>query len=887
MAFLPLMEPQGEAGRTSTWTLLAAGIGVPLVLIGAIPVVYSLTHPEAPAASASMVKMASTAPASSSSPAAKTAAASENNPGLMEFRQHVLPILKDNCYDCHGDGKSKGGVAFDQLTSDDQLLKNPELWLKVLNNTRAGIMPADGNPRLTAKDQATLDHWIKFTAFGVDPQNFDPGRVTIHRLNRFEYRNTIHDLLGVDYDTSSAFPSDDIGYGFDNIADVLNVSPMLMEKYLAAAQNVVGQAVPVSSRVIPAVKVLGRDFVDANTGRQPPLDTRTFENGKVGRLAISTSYFDPLKAVTAFNIASEGDYRVVMEEGISSNFAYVAANCTATIFVDGQPMSQKVISWHGANSNSEKQESFYETIPVHWAPGRHEVTIAVEPLSGTFNGKDNVYFLVRSVTIEGPTDESKWVRPANYNQFFTRDEAPADPAARRAYAREALGAFATKAYRHPVPEDTLDRLTDLAEKEYSQPGRTFEKGVAQAMVAVLASPRFLFRIDKPETVAGQLPQFAPVDEYSLASRLSYFLWSTMPDDELIKLAAAGQLRKNLAAQVQRMVADPKADGLIQNFSEQWLQSRAVLTVPLNPGEIFLRQGLTYNPDLTVPMRNALNQEAQAYFGYVLRNDRSVNEFLESNYTFLNQTLAGYYALAPELAAGIRGDDMRKVDLPEGDWRGGVLTMGSVLMVTSNPTRTSVVKRGKWVLDNILGAPAPPPPPDIPPLEEPKKVGDREPTMREVLAAHRASPQCSSCHDRMDPLGFALENFNALGLVRESELDQPIDTSSRLSSGEAFKDIRELKHILATNHREEFYRCLTEKLLTYALGRGVEYYDVPAVDKIVESLDKNDGRFSALLMGIIDSVPFQQERTFTEPHPTPAKPSVLLTQNTPAHANSSN
>jgi hypothetical protein len=281
------------------------------------------------------------------------------------------------------------------------------------------------------------------------------------------------------------------------------------------------------------------------------------------------------------------------------------------------------------------------------------------------------------------------------------------------------------------------------------------------------------------------------------------------------------------------------------------------------------------------MRSALDEEPQVYFGYVMRNDRSVDEFLNSNYIFLNSTLANYY-YGSDYAAQVKGDEMRKVDLAANDWRGGVLTMGSVMMVTSNPTRTSPVKRGKWILENILGAPPAPPPPNIPALEEAgQKIADHTPTMRETLAAHRADPLCSSCHDRMDPLGLSLENFNALGMVRLQDLGKPIDATGTLATGESFKDIRDLKQTLLANHREEFYRCLTEKMLTYALGRGMEYYDVPTVDKIVESLDNNGGHFSALLMGVINSAAFQEERVLPIEQPN-SEP--VLSLNAPAHEN---
>ena len=370
-----------------------------------------------------------------------------------------------------------------------------------------------------------------------------------------------------------------------------------------------------------------------------------------------------------------------------------------------------------------------------------------------------------------------------------------------------------------------------------------------------------------------------MDEYSLASRLSYFLWSTLPDDELLKLAASGQLRQNLDAQVQRMLADPRSEAFIESFAEQWLQSRDVLDLPINEPEMLAREGIETKQELTADYRTAMQKETTAYFGYIAHNDRSVLEFLDSNYTFVNDKLAEIYGLP-----NVTGPEMRRVTLPPDSPRGGVITMASTLVMTSTPSRTSPVKRGKWLLENILGAPAPPPPPNIPPLEDAaKQVADHTPTQREVLALHRQDPLCASCHDRMDPLGLALENFNGIGGFRTQELDQPIDATGKLSTGESFKNITELKHILVANHREEFYRALTEKLLTYAAGRGMEYYDVPTIDQIVARLDRADGRFSALLLGVIESAPFQERRPLSNPLKTEAAPSNLLTQNTPAHA----
>jgi hypothetical protein len=304
-----------------------------------------------------------------------------------------------------------------------------------------------------------------------------------------------------------------------------------------------------------------------------------------------------------------------------------------------------------------------------------------------------------------------------------------------------------------------------------------------------------------------------------------------------------------------MLADPRSAALVENFSGQWLQAREVLSVPISPHEIVLREGDDSTPDLTPAIRDAIRQEPQAYFDYVMHSDRPLKEFLDSNYIFLNDTLAAYYGYNPQTGA-----NMRKLALDAGDPRGGVLTMAATLMVTSNPTRTSPVKRGKWVLENILGAPSPPPPPNIAPLEDAAtKFPTTVPTLRQILATHRANPTCASCHDRMDPLGLALENFSALGWYRVSELNQPIDASGVLYTGEKFQNVVELKKALVQNHLPEFYRCLTQKLMTYALGRGIEYYDMPTVDKIVDQIEHTDGHFSALLYGVIDSAPFQEQR----------------------------
>jgi hypothetical protein len=493
------------------------------------------------------------------------------------------------------------------------------------------------------------------------------------------------------------------------------------------------------------------------------------------------------------------------------------------------------------------------------------------PLDPTLKQRTKMDLKLVWMQLVGPLERKDWAPAPGYDRFFPRARAPEAAAERRDYAREVIGRFAIKAYRRPISDDLLDRLVAIAENVYSVPGTTFETGVSRVIVAILASPRFLFRFEETEpAAAGALA--ARVDEYALASRLSYFLWSTMPDDQLIKLASTGALRPNLAAEVQRMLADPKAAAFIENFSGQWLLSREVAHLALNRQIVLAREGIKppepvrrgFGPrvaapsDLTPDERAALKGEVEAYFGHIVRENRPVLELIDSDYAFLNQALATYYGLPADTASG---PELRKITLAADDPRGGgVITMGSTLAVTSNPTRTSPVKRGKWILENILGAPAPPPPPAVPSLEETEKtLAGRTPSQRELLAKHREDALCASCHNRMDPLGLALENFNALGLYRTQELDQPVDSAGELFTGEPFKNVRELKRILATKHAREFYATLTEKLLIYALGRGVEYYDIPAMDKIVERLEQNGGRFSELLLGVIESAPFQQRR----------------------------
>lgn len=823
-----------------------------------------------------------------------------------QFRKEIQPILQEFCYDCHGDGSKKGEVAFDELKSDAAIVDH-ELWLKALKNVRAGLMPPAKKPQPSAQQIQQLENWVKYRAFGIDARNPDPGRVTVRRLNRVEYRNTIRDLMGVDFNSTVEFPPDDTGFGFDNIGDVLTVSPMLLEKYMDAAKSIVMEAVPTVSRVVPEKMLAGSRFHPVGSGENT--GSRNNGNRAPRDSMLSLSFYDEASVLSTHNVEQAGDYKLALELRVKGNFDFDPGRCRVVFKVDDRQVLETNFSWQAG-------KTFPFEFDQKWETGDHRMVVEVHPLTPVDKKINSLDLQIVSATIRGPLDQKYWTHPKNYERFFP-SEVPADAAGRQKYARQILEKFASKAFRRPVDARTVDRLVAVAETIYKQPGKTFETGVAQGLVGVLASPRFLFRLEEPASGTLRQASSAFVDEYSLASRLSYFLWSTMPDEELIALARRRELRKNQAAQVKRMLSDRRSDAFVQNFTGQWLQNRDIEGAAIdarvvlardagqerqlrqqqeefrlrfaNPNAATNRAGLTNgfgfaNPgggtnrlggtnqlgrgnnrqrffqprvQLDRPLKLAMQSETEMYFSHIIREDRSVTELIDSDYTFLNDKLATFYGIT-----NVTGAEMRRVTLPPDSPRGGILTQGSVLVVTSNPDRTSPVKRGIFILSNILGTPTPPPPANVPALEAADKDfkdKDHDPTLREALAVHRNEPLCNSCHARMDPIGLAFENFNAMGMWRDKERGQAIDGAGKLVTGESFNGVGELKKILAKDHRMDFYRCLTEKLLTYALGRGVDYYDTETMDQIVHRLDQANGRFSALLTGIIESAPFQKQR----------------------------
>jgi hypothetical protein len=786
--------------------------------------------------------------------------------------------------DCHTGSDAYGRFDLEALQRQPDSLETRRAWWRALKQIRSQIMPPREADPLTPQDSETLQRWMVGSGMGLDSRHPEPGQVTVRRLNRTEYRNTIRELLGVEFDTFAEFPADDTGHGFDNIGEVLNISPLLLEKYLDAAVEIVQKAVPDKARVLRRQSFPAKYFDGEGTQRD-------------GRLVLP--YYKPANHALKFDLEKDGQYELVLRFGVQDQYVenkFDENRCLVRWTLDGQELFAREYRGIG-------DREFRPSFKKHLAAGEHRIAIQVEPLTDKEQIR-NLEVRVREVELIGPDREDAKVAPSNHAKFFPK-AVPESTDEKRAYAGEILGPFATKAFRRPIRSDELDRLVGLAESIYEVPGATFEFGIQRAMIGILASPRFLLReeawIPNPDPNATT----AYLDDYSLATRLSYFLWSSMPDSELTDLAAKGELRSRLSGQMTRMLADRRAKQFPRHFVGQWLQLRNVDSVTINAfavisrdeqsgrstedferrrqrsrelrdkqekGELTAEEQAELTAlgeqrrrafarfrdfELTDELRRDMRGEIEQHFEYLLREDQSLLDLLDCDYAFLNERLAKHYGID-----GIQGKELTKVALPKDSPRGGVLTSGAVLAITSNPDRTSPVKRGLFLLDNLLGTPPAPPPPDIPSLEDSAKEKGKDLrtlTLRENLELHQSDPKCAACHARMDPLGLALENFNALGIYRENERGTPIDSSGRLISGEAFSTVGELKSILKNQRRRDFYRCLTEKMMTYALGRGLDYYDVPTVDDIVDKLDASGGKPSVLLQGILRSPAFQQTR----------------------------
>ena len=756
--------------------------------------------------------------------------ANANAASGLNFEKDIQPILERYCYDCHGDGVEKGGLALDQHKNSAERLGDHENWMVVWENLRAQLMPPAKKDQPSAAEREKVMRWVERDVFKVDPDNPDPGRVTIRRLNRTEYENTVNDMLGARFEADEEFPPDDTGYGFDTIGDVLSLSPLLLEKYLDAAEKIVDQVVPKTGPRLPTQEIPGERFrFQKATGRRMPFaQAGIYEHGH--------------------SVKQSGRYRLRVEMRVIGSMEATSHSAKLALRANGRELVREDLSW-------DNRKAIYLTGEADLKGGANTFGLQIIPAANPGEGEHPLQLSVRTVYLQGPIGGSKSEYPRGYHVIFPDGAPPDDREGREVYAEKILQRMGTYLFRRPVDESTLQRLVALAIAHDREAGVMFEQGIARAMTAMLSSPRFLFRAEI-QADPNDPGQVVNIDEFALASRLSYFLWSTTPDAELLKAAEAGDLRRNLRKHIDRMLDDSKARRFVRNFVGQWLQTRDVEAIAIDPRRILrIRdRGKAYRI-FNSSVRKAMRGETEYMFGHLVAENRSALDLLNADYTFLNSTLAKFYGIK-----GVEGYEMRKVQLPEDSHRGGILTHGSILLVTSNPTRTSPVKRGLFVLENILGTPPPPAPPNVPELEEAvRRNRDQRLTMREALALHREAPLCNSCHARFDSIGLAMENFNALGIWREKENDLTIDTRGQLATGEKFESIRELSNLLATDRRKDFYRCLTEKLLTYALGRGMEYYDTPTIEGIVDKLDADRGRMRHLIYWIAESVPFQKRR----------------------------
>lgn len=735
------------------------------------------------------------------------------------YETRVKPLMVKYCYDCHGDGMDKGGLALDAFNTPEEMFAKAQEWQLVIRNIRSGEMPPAKKPQPSAEEREIMAGWVETEVFKTDCDKPDPGRVTIRRLNRNEYNNTIRDLVGVDFQPASDFPMDDVGYGFDNIGDVLSVSPILFEKYLSAAEKVMEEAIQV-----------GGPKLGGETRRLEAEKLKSTADGGPYGNNFAMSLMREGEIFTNINIEKKGEYFIRVRA-----FGQHAGDepPKVELRLDGKAVGVK-----GINALENVPEIFELKLALE--PGEKKLAAAYinnfrDPNNPNPDKRDRNLF-IDYLEVVGPL--AMQPLPLSHQKIFFKTPKEGETAK---CARELVGSFAKKAFRRPLKQGELDRLMGLYSLALEN-GETFEEGVKLALQAVLVSPQFLFRSESQPN-PNDPKAVHDVDEYALASRLSYFLWSTMPDDELFALAEKKALRKNLKKQVERMIQSPKSTALVKNFGAQWLQIRNLANV--TPAkEVF--------PEFTPELRDAMGGETEKFFEYVMRENRSVLEFIDADYTFINEKLATLYGMDD-----VKGPEFRKVSL-KGTERGGVLTHASILTITSNPSRTSPVKRGKWVLENLLGTPPPPAPPDVPELNEGKEAA-LSGTLRERMEQHRQKALCFSCHSRMDPIGFGFENFDGIGRWRNKDGKFDIDPGGELASGEKFETPAELKQILLKTRKDEFLRCLTEKMLTYALGRGVEYYDKCAVDKIVAKLGADDYKFQTLVMEVVKSAPFQKRR----------------------------
>jgi hypothetical protein len=872
----------------------------------------------------------------------------------VDYEKEIRPVFKEYCLGCHNPEKKKGDLDLEPLIAKPDFAKDHDVWDKILELTDSREMPPEKKPQPSDDARQKVVQWLESTLTSLAANETpNPGRVTLRRLNREEYRRTVQDLLKVDYKPDD-FPNDEVGYGFNNIGDVLSLSPLLMEKYLTAAEEIAKKAIVAEPPKVPKRKVRGDRFESPNDY------IRGLENHVLGlyREGEATAKLDFIRkgdyvirvraygelagpeppklevkiggnSIAIFDVPTERPkvYEAclstepgnqVVSLGFLNNYNDTSnpdpkMRGDRNLFVDSvelegpfdgkpEPSVAKIEQWRwklpeGAEAVEGKQMQFASSgdartewqfpatdeyiirVRGHGEQAGSEPTkvrvaldgreLAVLDITAGPNGEDvcvvrtsieagkhklevgfpNDYYepsknldrnlWIHGVEIVGPINASAPDYPLSHKTLITRMPNPGEE---QAVAHEILGKFAKRAYRRLVSEEEVSRLAgfvDIAMKN----GGTFLEGVQAAVQAALCSPQFLFRweMDPRAIKAGDVRNLT---DFEVASRLSYFLWSSMPDDELFGLAERGELLKdgNVEKQIARMIKDSRSSAFVENFGGQWLQLHNLYEVDPDPKKF---------PKYSYQLREDMKRETLSFLETLLKEDRSILDLVDARFTFLNERLARHYGIE-----GVQGNEFRRVDLPADSPRGGILTMGSILMATSMPTRTSPVIRGKWILEQVLGTPPPPPPPNVPALEGAKNIDPNLP-LKKRLEIHRENPDCAGCHSKIDPLGFALENFDAIGAFRTMDGNAPVDAQGKLPNGTELNGAADLKRVVKG---DRFVHTVAEKMMIYALGRGLERFDKRALDAVVKQAKAGEYKFSSLIKAIATSEPFLKRKT---------------------------
>jgi hypothetical protein len=755
-------------------------------------------------------------------PAARAQAPTNTKKGPPDFQAEVRPLLQKYCLECHGSKQAEGDVALHRANSVESARQDRGTWEAALRMVELEAMPPDDARQPSPAERKQLAELLEKTLFYLDcEQQRDPGRVTIRRLNRTEYNNTVRDLLGVELRPADDFPSDDVGEGFDNIGDVLSLPPLLMEKYLDAAEQLASAAILDRDPTQLPRTTLQREQLQATGG------VRSDDYGVYGLYSQGT-------VSGSFKFPRQGEYLLRVEAG-----AQQAGDEPAKIELR---LDGKKVAVLDVTTSADKLQFYEHKAQVKQGAYRLDAIFINDfynPGDPNPNNRDRNLYL-RALEVVGPVDLRADDFPASHRRLVTARPGPKRTVGQA--AQEVLTPLLQRAFRRKARPGEVQRYARLVELAVQQ-GDSFERGLQVALSGILVSPHFLFRVEQ-DTNPGDPRDGHPLTDFELASRLSYFLWSSMPDDELFRLASQNQLRRDdvLQREVARMLRDPKAEALVENFGGQWLNLRGL-------------DGLTPDaaqfPEFNEALRQAMRRETELFFNSIMREDRSVLDFLRGDFTFVNEALARHYGLE-----GVQGPEFQRVTL-DPQQRRGILTHASILTLTSNPTRTSPVKRGKWILENILGTPPPDPPPNVPELSKTQEAVPNA-SLRQQLEQHRRDPACAVCHRKMDALGFGLENFDAVGKWRQQDGRSPVDASGVLPGGDSFQGPVQLAELLASQ-KKAFARALTEKMLTYALGRGLEFYDRCTTDKIVEKLEQMDYHFSVLVTEIVKSESFRLRR----------------------------